>query len=33
MTQKEGQYKVDIYKNGECIKVIRFHWKPEYPGR
>ena len=20
MTQKEGQYKVDIYKNGECIK-------------
>lgn len=20
MTQKEGQYKVGIYKNGECIK-------------
>ena len=24
MTQKEGQYKVDIYKNGECIKSNSF---------
>ena len=24
MTQKEGHYKVDIYKNGECIKSNSF---------